>query len=178
MELLELRRNIRRAEHVKGYVVGIGKKWVLLAYMNFEEVKVDRYVAVRLAHIDRVKPVKNAGFPRRAIELRGQWPPTAPSQPVDLDSTRRLIATAAGQSPLLNIEDENDAPNACYIGTVEQLTDKTVTLFEVSPAAEWQRHGRWKLADLTWVEFGGPYDAALLAVAGTPPPHDDHEVTH
>lgn len=177
MELVELRRTIKRAERVKGYVAGIGKKWILLAYLNFEEVKVDRYVAVRLADIDRVKPAKNYRFLQRAMQLRGQWPPTAPSEPVDLHDSRGLMASVARQSPLVKIQDENDAPNACYIGTVEQLTDRTVTLFEVSPDAEWHRHGRWKLADLTWVEFGGPYEAALYAVAGAPPSHDNHEVT-
>ena len=177
MELVELRRKIKQAERVKGYVLGIGTKWILLAYMNFEEVRVDRYVAVRLADIDRVKPVKNSRFPQRAMELRGQWPPAGPSEPVDLDDSRGLMASVARQSPLVSIEDENDAPNACYIGTVEQLTARTVTLFEVSPDAEWYRHRRWKLADLTWVQFGGPYEAALYAVAGPPPSHDDHEVT-
>lgn len=71
VELVELRRNIKRAERLNGYVAGIGKKWVLMAYLNFEEVK----------------------------------------------------------------------------------------------------------ADLTRVEFGGPYEAALYAVAGDPPAHDDHDVT-
>ena len=55
--------------------------------------------------------------------------------------------------------------DVCFIGKVAKLTDKTVTLEEIDPAARWEGVRRFRFADITQVGFGGAYEESLWLVA-------------
>jgi hypothetical protein len=51
------------------------------------------------------------------------------------------------------------------VGAFVRSTAKTVALFEISPTAEWEKVTRFRVADITRLDFGGGYEDALWRVA-------------
>jgi hypothetical protein len=88
---------------------------------------------------------------------------------LDLNSDRGLITSAAKASPLITIHVEYERPDVCFIGVPVRITSKSIDLHEVTPRATWRDdRRRWKYSDISRVEVGGGYEAALHAVAGPP----------
>jgi hypothetical protein len=168
--LVEVHRSIPDADIVEGCVIAIGEQWLLLSGFNWDGVTLDRFIALRVDDVETLEPLDHGAFKLKALQLQGLWPPPVPALPVDLDTTRTLITSFAAQSPLVNIELEHDDPEAASIGTLVAITDEEVTMLEITPDAEWDDEPTsCPLGEITWVEFGGPYLAALAAVAGRPP---------
>ena len=165
--LVRVTRGIPRSDWLEGFVVGVGKVWVLLALLD-PNIYLNGFVAVRIADISTVKAPRSASFVRRALEVRGEWPPVGSD--VDLDGAAELVRTASEVAPLVNLQFERDDPKACFIGRPVRFTKNTVYLLEVDPQAEWETQpSKWRLTDLTRVEFLGRYEEALALVAGPPP---------
>ncbi len=53
LEEVRVERSIRRSDKINGFVMGIGRKWVVLA-VRHHLIILDGYVAVRLDDISRV----------------------------------------------------------------------------------------------------------------------------
>lgn len=165
--LVKVARTIRRSDRLAGFVVGIGKVWVLLALLD-PNMYLNGFAAIRLRDISKVKSPRTGSFVRRALELRGDWPPVGAN--VDLDGTAELVRTAAELAPLVTLHFERDDPTVCFIGKPVRFTRGSVRLMEVDPQAEWEPSpSKWSLADVTRGEFAGRYEEALALVAGPPP---------
>lgn len=165
--LVRVSRTIPRSDRLDGFVVGTGKVWLLLALVD-PNLYLNGFAAIRLRDISKVKPPKSASFVRRALEMRGEWPPAGAN--VDLDGVEALVRSAAEVAPLVNLQFERDLPEVCYIGKPVRFTKSSLHLLEVDPQAEWEkRPSKWLLADVTRVEFLGRYEEALALVAGPPP---------
>ena len=76
----------------------------------------------------------------------------------------------AACSTLVNVQVERLDPESAFIGVPARLTDKRVWLEEVTSQAQWvDAISKWKLSEVTRVEFGSSYEDDLLLVAGPPP---------
>lgn len=162
-------RSIPGADVIKGYVLDLGSKWVLMTAVD--GTRVDGFVAVRARDIESIQPLKPDAFYRRASELAGVWPPAMPAEPIDLSTTRGLIETAHAHATLVNLQMERQAPDCAFIGVPTRWSRTKVWLNEVDPEATWtDTVSKWAFADITRVEFATSYEDDLLLVAG-PPPH-------
>jgi hypothetical protein len=143
---------------------------VLLARLA-DTIVLDGYVAVRLTDVveveDRGGPESFVG---RALAIRGEWPPTPPPGTVPLDDVGPLLAAAAERSPLVTIHVERRYPEFCYIGRPIRIGRRVLRLHEILPDAEWEEDiRRYRLDDVTRIDWGGGYEEALHAVGGPPP---------
>ena len=170
LDHVRLRRRIKRADRLDGFVVGLGHRWVLLRLVD-NAMHLDGFAAVRIRDIEEVKADPSGNFVREALEWRAQGAANEGVPQLDLDSDRGLITSAGKAYPLISIHIEYQRPDVCFIGTPVRVTSKSVDLHEVTPRARWRDdRRRWQYSDISRVEVGGGYEAALHAVAGPPKP--------
>jgi hypothetical protein len=153
---------------VSGYVLANGPEFFLLALVHplirFDGFQCFRYRDVR--HLQ--SPERHADFIETALRKRNEVLPKKPR--VDLATLAKLLTTASRAFPLVTIHLEKDDAGVCYIGRVVEVTDKHVSLLEISPGASWDRApSEYRLKDITRVDFGGSYEEALHLVGGDPP---------
>jgi hypothetical protein len=158
---------------LQGYVVQVGGPWVVLAQLD-DAITVDGFVAVRLADITRVRPAPNASFVRRALKLRGEWPPPRSPATLDLRRRRDLIRSIHAVSPVIAIFIERCDPEVCFIGVPTGFRGNKLLLTEITTRAKWWGEPTaWKLGRITRIDWGGRYEQALYDVAGPPPRSDN-----
>ena len=179
-----VRARLRRAEHehegvkvlramkgvglIEGYVVGVGKKWALLA--NVPSHRLDGYLAFRLRDVERIQPLRSHDFYRALATATGAWPPAAPGLPIDLDTTRGLIETVHTAGTIINLQIEYQDPDVAFLGVPAQLGARSAMMYEVSPQAVWDGTlSRWRYRDVSRIEFSSAYENDLLSIAGPPP---------
>ncbi len=154
----------KHADRLDGFVVGIGKEWVLLA-ATMDGGYFDGYQAVRLKDVERIR--RDETFQARFSGTQSQWPPSSP--PVDLNSTVGVVTSLAACSPLIGIEKAGER-SALWIGALYEAGRKWVWLHEVAPDGSWGDTPlgyRTKL--ITNVHSGTHYLTALTAVADEQP---------
>lgn len=167
---VRVRRGIKGAGRVDGYVVGIGRRWVLLHEIS-SAVRLDGYAAVRLRDVISASDAgwAGSGFVHRALKTAGE--PPRPLPEADLDSTTGLAETLGRGFPLLGLHVEEVDPDVMYVGHARGvIRKKRLLLQEISSKAHWEpaciRH---RLADTTRIDAGGGYLDALHRVGGAPP---------
>jgi hypothetical protein len=78
------------------------------------------------------------------------------------------METAARRFPLVTVHEENKNSEVCWIGRPVGFERASVELQEVTPAGRWSpRTRRYQLRSITKIDFGGGYEAALAAAAGS-----------
>ncbi len=167
--MVKIHRAIKGADVLEGFVLEVGARWNSFASFDWNLMGVNGFVAVRTAQIQRVDRADRGRIGRRTLELHGEWPPARPPAPLALDRTGALLQSVAAQSPLIVIGYENQYPDECMIGAMLATKNKKLTLRLVSPRARWIGDGQWPFRELTWIEFGGNYEAALAELAGPLP---------
>ena len=150
---------------VHGYVVGIGPKFFMVAIMD-EGMHLDGFQCFRLADVRNLKaPDPFAAFAEAALRKRGERLPRKP--PVDLSALPRLLQTANNAFPLVTIHREAINSEVCHIGRVLEVGKSFVWLLEIGPDARWDEEPlRYRLNQITRVDFGGRYEEALHLVGG------------
>lgn len=162
--LVQLERAIPGASLPWGYIVSMGTKWVLLQVVD-DGIYLDGYAAVRTRDITKVRRSKSGEFVKAALILKGQWPPMPPAVALDVSTTRGLLTSVASLVPLTTVFLERREADACYIGTQQTVQGRWCELTLVTPRATWLNGARrYRLRDLTRVDFAGGYENALWAV--------------
>lgn len=164
-ELIRLRRTIRRADRLEGFVAGVGKEWILVHVLN-PDMFLDGYSALRIADLRRLE--RRGGpesFPVRALRHFGETPVVANG--VDLDSIHGVVRSLAERLPLVAINMEHFDPDVCWVGRPARVGKRRLRLLEIHPDAQWdQVPTKWRLDRITRVDAGGRYLQALHAVGG------------
>jgi hypothetical protein len=166
-ELVRIRRGIRKADRLEGFVVGVGERWVLLHVLN-PDMFLDGYAALRLKDIRRVESRGGAdSFPLRALRHFGESPRTP--EAVSLDTIQGVLSSLADGYPLLTIHVERLDPEVCYIGKFVKASNRSLHLLEIRTSATWDKTPtKWPLKEITRIEVGGRYPEALHAIGGEP----------
>jgi hypothetical protein len=166
-ELIQLARLIPRADKLEGFVVGVGREWLLLHLLN-PDLFLDGHAALRIDDARGVKGLGSASFASRALRHFHERPRPLPA--IELGSTSSLIRSTAKNFSLATIHLERRDPNVCFIGVPIARTRRLLKLLEITPQARWnEKASIYQLADITRVEVGGRYEKALLAVGGPAP---------
>jgi len=147
-----------------GYIVGLNEKFVLL-HNAVEYAFLNGYSVLPLREIRNVDMTSDFVI-HRALQMEGQFP-SAPSD-ILLDDWPSLLASADAYFPLITIHPAHRYPGDRYIGRVSKLKKRSVVLREIDPKAKWIKPREpYRFADITEVNFGGRYEAALWRVAQT-----------
>ncbi|KHK96593.1 hypothetical protein LK09_14780 [Microbacterium mangrovi] len=165
--LIELRRR-SDSDKPTGFVVGLGKKWVLLA-RTMDGGFFDGHIAVRLTDIRNVRPDRS--FQGQFAKSRPEWPPAPPTRnpDIDLDSTRGLLRTFTSTSTLVGIESDHKYA-AMWIGLPNDIVGPRFFLWEVRPDATWHDEPLgYRIRRITTIETESHYLRGLAAITGTPP---------
>lgn len=156
---------------IDGFVVGVGRKWALLAE-TMTGGFFDGYAAVRLAEIERARPSRS--WEARFSRTRPEWPPHPPTDrpAIDLDTTSGLLATFLDPKTLVSIE-RRKKYSAMWVGVPYALTRNWLSLWEVDAKAIWhERPLGYRPRTIALVRTGDHYLRALSAVVGDRPPQD------
>ena len=167
--LVRVTRWIEGADRIEGFVVGLDRRWVVLARLS-DGIELDGWVTLRIEDILSVTryPTEDC-FEIKALQARAQWPPVAPGEtsPADLAA---VIATGSAEGRLVSLFREFERPQVCWIGAVRDSSAGVIELLEVNTDGGWARKTRrFDPDDVTRVDFGGRYEQALSLVARTPP---------
>jgi hypothetical protein len=153
---------------VSGYVLEIGPRFFLLALIN-DEMRFNGFQCLRLADVRNLEvPARYAGFAEAALKKRSERLPSTP--PVNVRSLPDLLLTANKSFPLVTIHRERADPDVCHIGRVTKVDKDHVFLLEIGPDAVWDTETeKYRLEQITRVDFGGGYEEALHLVGGSLP---------
>lgn len=161
------RENIDSYEII-GYVVDLSSEFVVIHVQN-NEILLDGYAILRIQDITFVenKP-KHREFYTEALKLRG-YTPKRPDG-ICLNSIASILESVNKHYPLVTVYREEISTDACSIGRLEKLTEKTLILQWLNPSAQWEGYSpRYRLANITKIDFGGLYEDALALVARIQP---------
>ncbi len=160
--LVEIDRTPEIKDKDRGYVIGANEAFLMLNYLCMDMV-LNGYSVFPTEDITAYRVYDDDdGFASKALRARKQSPRTQPR--IELTDFPSLFESANRVFPLITIHRERMDDSVCFIGRVEKLTDRTVTLKEIDPAAKWERTRRYRFADITRIDFGGPYESALWLV--------------
>lgn len=167
--LILLQRGVDRYPAI-GYVGGLGPDWLLLRrfhYARFQEWEALRIDDVTSVRFDRT-------FLAELLQQRGEDRAAPP--PIHLGDTNSLLASVAANFPLASLHTERTT-GLLHIGRIVKLGRRSVTLTTIDRYAAWNRTERIRYADITRIDFGGPYEAALWEAGASSAPatgyHDD-----
>jgi hypothetical protein len=164
--LVRIERSLESC-YVDGYVVAVAKKWFVMLVLG-DGVTFVGYQAYRLADLAVLtSPAPYAAFQEAVIRKR-KLRRTIPRK-LDFSSTAALLSSANAKFPLITIHCEEKDPELCHIGRVAATSRTSVMLNEVTPSATWENgFSTYPLAQITRIDFGGPYEEALALVADLP----------
>jgi hypothetical protein len=147
---------------LSGFVVGLGDAWLLLHLVG-DGAALGGWTAMPISDVKEVAVIDEAeSFLPRALRLRGVTP--EPLRDLALGGPRPLVSSAQSLFPVVTLHLER-SDDICYIGRVEDVDDEFIALRLLSPAARWEETERFPVGEVSRVEFGGPYETALVAVA-------------
>ncbi|HZS04258.1 MAG TPA: hypothetical protein VFD58_05430 [Blastocatellia bacterium] len=150
-------------EYLRGFVLDYSDSLTLLNVLD-HNFYLNGFTVIRNSDITGYRAYdKDDYFLNQALRLKSIKAARKPK--VDLSNWASLLLTAQKLFPLLTIHREAISSNVCFVGKLVSVTEKTFTLYDIDPDANWDRPCRRKLADLTKVDFGGGYEDALWRVA-------------
>lgn len=163
-----IKRGIKKADQIRGYVLAIDQSWMLMAKTR-DGGYPDGFTVLRVPAIKKVR--EDRSFEAQFLRHIGQWPPAGPSVAIDLSAPQTIITSAAALQTLVTLYTEQKRPDECYIGAPMDWEKNHVWLLEVDGQARWERDmSPYRLSKITRIEFGGDYEKALFTVAGPLPP--------
>ncbi len=163
--LVRIERSLERG-CVDGYVVGIARSWFALLIVG-DGIRLDGYQIFRLRDVLTIEsPAPHATF--QEVVLRKRKLRIIKPRKLDFSSTTAVLNSACAKYSLITIHREITDCEVCHIGRVAKFNRTTVTLKEVTPDGTWAADlSNFRLSEITRVDFGGPYEEALMMVVGT-----------
>jgi hypothetical protein len=162
-DFTELSRKPIDHEPLRGFLLARSKRLTLIHLLNTDVMELNGYCVVRNKDISRARILKPGAFVLRALRLKGIAP--EPKEGLSIADWPDLLRSATSLFPVITINQEIRDPEVCFIGRVVLMTDHSFSLNEIDPKARWSRSRRYLFSNLTKVDFGGGYEAALVRVA-------------
>ena len=162
--LVEFDRDPRISECITGFVVGFSDSLVLLHLLDWNTFTLNGYIVIREQDITGLSVLGKDSWQSKAARVN-KLNPIQPS--IALSSIADVMVSASKGFPLVAIEKELVANDKKWIGRLARLTKKTVVIRGLNPNAVWIKESKFSLSEITRVEFGGGYEAALALSART-----------
>lgn len=162
-QVVDFKRPKLDDDEVRGFVLDYSDSFTLLNVLDYD-FYLNGFTVIRNSDITRYRTYdKDDYFLNMALRLKSIKPARKPK--INLSNWESVLRTAQKLFPLLTIRREAISKDVCYIGKLVSVTNKTFTLYDIDPDANWDRPHQRKLADLTKVDFGRGYEDALWRVA-------------
>ena len=148
-----------------GFVLACSDTLTLLHILDKDTFTLNGYSVIRNDDVSlyAVYDRPDYYFDSRVLRLKGVKPEPQPE--ISVASLPDLLSSIDKRYPLTTIHREEMNDEVCFIGRLANMTLKTFTLYEIDDCAEWDGPHRYRFADVTKVDFGGGYEAALALVA-------------
>lgn len=146
-----------------GYVVDASDEFMMLQLVD-DRISLNGYTLIRIADITKLDAdVPHAAFIAKALEIRKK----VVRQPVlvDLTSIETILSSIDQNFPLMTLHKEATDPDTCWVGSLDSIGEKTVTIKEMSPDAKWTGTRRLPVEEISRIDFDGGYEVALALVA-------------
>jgi hypothetical protein len=165
--IVRLTRKVE-AGHADGYVISKSDQWLLLLLIG-EGVTYAGFQAFRIRDVSSLQvPCPYASFYQAALRKRRLRRPATPK--LNLSTTQELVQSAGTRFPLVTLHREKADPDVCHIGRVVSVSPTSASLLEITSHATWEESpATYRLAQVTRVDVGGPYEEALSLVATANP---------
>ena len=145
-----------------GYIVGLSEQFVLMHTVS-ESVLLNGYSVFPLREITEVT-TNNHFFKHRALQI-DNVKAFAPHS-IELEEWQTLLASADVHFPILALQLGNKKSRRFSLGRVAVIKKRSVLLREITPGAKWEiKPTKHCFEDITRLDFGGRYEAALWRVA-------------
>ncbi|HET6859611.1 MAG TPA: hypothetical protein VFH94_21290 [Streptomyces sp.] len=165
---VRVHRSLPGTDPVEGFVIAARGSWTLVA--ECRDVQFDGFAALRTDDVVRIDRRGRHDVTARWFRRNGPWPPPAPRGRIRLNDVRALAESAAGHYGLIGVYEEGAHPDSLYIGALARSGGKALRLLEVDPKARWAKdRTKYRYPDITRIDFGGRYQAALAQLAGPQP---------
>jgi hypothetical protein len=150
-----------------GYVLDIGPQFFLLGLID-DNIEFNGFQCPLISDLRQLKvPDPHEDFIVAALRKRRERIERKPD--IDLSSLSSLLKSASKLFPLITVLRERIKPDECVIGRVLEVSEKSFLLHTIDPDAVWEeKPTRFRLSDVTRVDFGGGYEEALHLVGGNP----------
>lgn len=165
--LVRVAREAEPAALYTGFVLAVGRKWVLLA-RTADGGHAEGHIAFRLRDVEAVR--WDTSFESRAAKMLPSWPRLVPvsTETPDLDTTRGVLRTLVASTELVAIQFRGAAAGLS-VGVMERITRHHLVLTEIAPDASWDEEPtRSRMGQLSVVEIGSLYLQSLAMVADPP----------
>jgi len=162
-DLIKVDRKPIDENPLEGFLLGQTKDLLLLNLVNTDVVCLNGYSVIGRRDVRKLKIQRKDAFLVRALRLKN----LSPSMPlgISIASWPDLLESVTRKFPLFTIHQERLDSTVCYVGRLATKSNRTFGLKEIDPDARWSRSRSYKFKDLTKVDFGGGYEAALARLA-------------
>lgn len=144
---------------IYGYPVALTQDWAVLNELA-DGVYLDGLALVRLDDVTRVRFDTDAAYVGRAVEALGR-PVETFECPAEI-STQDLLKLVATKADLVGVSMERWEDEPLFIGKILRVGKKRLDLHFIGSDGVWvDVVDRWRLRDITKIEFGGRYTEAL-----------------
>src|SRR5262245_23249780 len=178
--LLEVKRTPRVLGGISGFVIDVSPTFgglLLVHRLDWDTFRLNGYSVLTMESISHYRIFDRAANWQHRAARRLQLAPKCPMG-VSLQELPVSLVSIAKRYPLLTIYVEKQNPEVCYVGSLFILMGRTFTIQELDCNAEWCGLRRFRYADVTRIDFGGGYEAALAAAASRKPNVKHRNVLH
>jgi hypothetical protein len=165
--LVRVAREAEPAALYTGFVLAVGRKWVLMA-RTAAGGHADGHIAFRLRDVTAVR--WDTSFESQAAKMLPPWPRLAPVplEMLDPDTTRGMLQTLVAPTELVAVQFQNVAAGSS-VGVMDRVTRHHLVLTEIAPDASWDNEPtRSRMGRLSVVEISSRYLRSLAMVADSP----------
>ena len=150
-----------------GYLVAESRALIVLHLVS-DRYDLDGYTVLRREHVDRLSQrFGRRPLVQRALALKGLGP-VPPAAGLDLTSMATLIRSADAAYPLIAIRDERVHATEFELGKLRLQSDDAFVIDRISTRATWDGETRrFRIDDVTRVDFDGEYERTLAMVAAS-----------
>lgn len=159
-KILELDRyRVDEDVNTLGYLVDYNPEWTLIAKVD-RDFFINGFALIRNDTIDQYGVFDHDNdFLHKSLVKLNEVPAQLPE--LDLSSIPSTVAEIAQAFPLLVFHQELIDNEICSVGAVSKVTDKAVTILEVSSIATVGNEYRIQMKDITMINFGAKYETAI-----------------
>lgn len=167
--LVTLVRRSANVSAVRGFVAGVGRRWVAVAVLDDDRTVLDGWSLLRLRDLLAVAIEPDpACFEIKALQARSLWP--VGQVQFELDDVVSAVRSAAAVGAVIGVSAAELAPVDYWIGSVKSVSKKTVIMRCITRGGRWKRKlSAIPAAGISRLNVGGIDNDAYELVAGPEP---------
>jgi len=162
--LFQIKRDLKDVASTMGFVVDFSDSLILFHVLEMDTFRLNGYTVVREQDVREYRFFAKPEYWQFRAVRHFRLQPARPAG-ISVATLPELLTSVARRYPLMTLHLERKDPDACYIGPLVKMTDRTFTIADLDCNAEWTGPRRMRFSDITRVDFGGGYETTLAVTA-------------